>query len=50
MATDERTQIEAELRELRAAMDLAFTRRDDTEVDRIDDRIFDLEVKLGIAD
>ncbi|WP_457180890.1 hypothetical protein [Mycobacteroides abscessus] len=47
----EQQRLADELRQRRhRAMDAAKVRRDHAEVDRIDNEIFELEVKAGIAD
>lgn len=42
-------ELHDELTQLRRAMDLAHAQRDNETVDTLDDRIFELECLLGIA-
>lgn len=50
LTSAERIQRYEELTELRSAMNCAYAQRDNEAVDRLDDRIFEMECLLGIAD
>ncbi|WP_165687933.1 hypothetical protein [Mycobacteroides abscessus] len=50
LTSAQRIGLHDELTQLRRAMDLAHAQRDNETVDRLDDRIFELECLLGLAD
>lgn len=50
LTSAQRIELHDELPQLRRAMDLAHAQRDNETVDRLDDRIIELECLLGLAD